>query len=423
MLMIRFLFIFLCLSSLLNADEPIVVNLAATSQLELLSLNITNQSSSFDKEYQQQLQHVLCYDLNHNGKTKVTSKKDVKHILKGTFQAKTLEIHLPSSKKESIPLTGSLAEDRKKIHQLADNIFEALYHEKGIATSRILYTNRFRAGCENNATKWKSEVWESDYDGENARPITKEGGLCVAPSFAPFGKAGSFLYVSYKTGQSKIFLAPLNAPAEKRKITSIRGNQLMPAYSARAKLIAFVSDATGNPEVFLQSFTGKEENAKPWQATFSPDGAQGSPTFSPDGKRFAFVSNKDGKPRIYVMDVPSAKTNIDELKPVLISRQNRDNTCPSWSPDGKKLAYSSISNKTRQIWVYDFTTKKESQLTDGSGHKENPSWAGNSAHLFYDMTTSDQSELYLIHVAQKEPVKITKGAGEKRFPAWIPFSS
>lgn len=421
--MLRFLLFLISFTLIAHAEDPIIVNLSATPTLDLISLQLSSSNSPFDKEYQKQLHNVLIFDLNNNGKTHITEKKEAKFTLKGTLQGKNLELSLPSGKKETVVLCGTLAQDRRKMHQLADAVFAALYHENGIASSRILYTTRFRTGNEHNAAKWKSEVWEADYDGENAHPLTKEGGMCVAPTFAPLGKRGSFFYVSYKTGQSKIFLSPLNHSSEKRKVSQIRGNQLMPAFSPRTKLLAFVSDATGNPEVFIQSFTEKNDESKPWQATFAPQGAQGSPTFSPDGKKLAFVSNKDGVPRIYIMDVPTAHTKITHLKPFLITKQNRDNTSPSWSPDGKKLAFCALTKGIRQLWIYDFMSKKEMQLTEGPGHKENPAWAGNSSHIFYDVTEKNSSDLYFIHLTQREPVKISKGNGDKRFPSWIPFST
>jgi TolB protein len=104
----------------------------------------------------------------------------------------------------------------------------------------------------------------------------------------------------------------------------------------------------------------------------------------------------------------------------LISKQNRENSCPCWSPDGTKLAYSAKTGGIRQIWIYDFATQEERQLTSGPGNKENPYWAPDSHHLVFNSTGEESSELYVVNLSQPDAVRITKGPGKKHYPAWGP---
>ncbi len=305
--------------------------------------------------------------------------------------------------------------------KLPTPFINSFLEKKGIASSHILYTVRNRQG--ENAKDWKTDIWESDYDGANAHQVTKEGVLCVTPTYLPTpgGKhPHHFLYVSYKIGQPKIFASSLKE-AESKRVSFMKGNQLMPVFSPQGDQLAFVSDASGNPEIYVQAFHfEKGLTGQPHQVFASPHGAQASPTFSPDGKKIAFVSNKDGAPRIYSVMIPPRGISPLSVKPTILSKQNKDNTCPAWSPDGAYIAYSSLTKGVRQIWLYEMKTGKEIQLTTGSGHKENPCWASNSTHLVFNSSTSNSSELYLINLHQKEAVKISQGSGEKRFPSWEP---
>jgi len=181
--------------------------------------------------------------------------------------------------------------------------------------------------------------------------------------------------------------------------------------------LAFISDATGRADLFIQKLDASGMLVgKPQQLFSYPGSTQASPTFSPDGSKIAFVSDKDGTPRIYI--IPSEITNNKRAKPVLLTKQNKENTCPNWSPDGKKIAYSAKTNGVRQIWIYDFEAEQELQLTTGPGNKENPCWAPDSLHLVFNSTDPDSTELYLVNLNQPEAVQITKGPGKKHYPTW-----
>lgn len=445
-------FLFFLLFVPLFADEEIVVHLSNEERLAPLYLHpIESKHSGFDANYLHALEKVLHFDLNHNGRTEVVAqtaarKKQVNlekglriferekwralgceyvaktEITNKTFTITLFSVHNGSLKGlEAIPLSGNLDKDRRIIHSIADSMHAALFGVQGICDTRILYTVRTRAGA--SSLDWVTEVWESDYDGANAHQITKHAGLCVTPTYVPSvhgERCHHLLYVCYQVGQPKIYTTSVDNNEAKR-LTYMRGNQLMPVISPQKNQMAFISDITGNPDLFVQDFSLEQGLiGKPRQVFCAAQAAQGTPTYSPDGKQLAFVSNKDGTPRIYVLTIPRAGASIKEINPTLISKQNRNNTCPAWSPDGTKIAYSASTGGVRQIWIYDFTTGKETQLTEGYGHKENPTWAPDSLHLMFNSSTATDSDLFLINLNQKKAVKITNGPGEKRFPAWEP---
>jgi TolB protein len=433
-------------------EEPFVVKLATESSLvPLYLLPLYSTQSDLSSDYLRQLEQILTFDLNHNGSTFVAKRtpdqdqlgqegvfnqlgsainwrnRNIFYVIKVHIQDHNLSVLMLDVQKQglksadSFALTGDLGQDRKQIHRLADTIHKALFGTDGIASTKILYTLKTKNSAD--SSQWTSEVWETDYDGANAHPLTHERSFCVTPVYLP-PKAGyttgGFLYVSYQLGQSKIYLASLKDGVGRRLI-SLRGNQLMPAISAQRDQIAFISDITGNPDLFVQPFSPETGViGKPQQIFSAPQATQGSPTFSPDGKRVAFVSDKDGSPKIYVISIPGPGANLKEIKATLISKSNRENSAPAWSPDGTKLAYCARGKGDRQIWVYDFNTNQEQQLTDGPGHKENPAWAPNSLHLVFNSSDHNKNELFLINLNQAEARQITSGSGEKRFPNWEP---
>lgn len=431
--------------------EALVVELSTEQQRYPLFLaRFEDDCSGLDVQYINQLEKVLQFDLNQSayfqllthtaaraqlasqnieapGVARQWKALNAAYVIKVQLSSRqmrafTLAINAQSLKTfEGFALTGNFNADRQQIHRLADGLIHGLLGCQGIASTHLLYTRKYQA----DGSKWISELWECDYDGANARRILNdENGYCVTPIYMPAKpgyKPTSCFYVSYKIGQPKIFMASLTQEKTQR-LSSLRGNQLMPAIAPKRNKIAFISDITGNPDLFLQDFSPeKGPLGKPRQIFTCKQATQGSPTFSPDGNRIAFVSNKDGSARIYFIPIPSPTAELKDIKATLITKVNRESSAPCWSPDGSKIAFCARNGGTRQIWIYDFDTDEEWQLTDGAENKENPSWAPNSLHLAYNTTTLGKAELYVINLNDRRPFKVEgQLQGEKRFPAWEP---
>ncbi len=411
----------------LFSTEEISIALKTKSGLEKVRIiEVHNNEEPHNSRHFKELKKVLEFDFSNNGYTYLTSEKSSNYDIKILSEKNKFLCSLKDKKLnktyrfEPIYLSGSIDIDRKKIHKLSDSILKKAFGVQGIATTTILYSVRKKSS--KNLNDWFSEIWTSDYDGQNARQITFGEHYNVSPTFIPLKNIEgyqNFLYVSYRKGQPKIFRASFNNPIGKQLFT-LPGNQLLPSVSHDCKMVAFVCDADGRPDLFLQKYTPLGEPiGKPLQLFSSPRATQATSSFSPDGSKLAFLSDKDGSPRIYVIDIPYQGI-VQRPNATLISKHNRQNSSPSWSYDGKKIAYSALTNGVKQLWIYNLETDEEKQLTFSPENKENPRWAPNSLHLIYNTEDGIYSELYIINLNHPNPVQITFGAGQKRFPSWEP---
>ncbi|NGX29366.1 MAG: Dipeptidyl-peptidase 5 [Candidatus Anoxychlamydiales bacterium] len=431
------------------ASTEIEVSLSTKNSIKPLYLSkIFNEGADFENSYLESLASVLKFDLNNSGFTKVLkteyqndfkvshfdtdvafdssfwSNKRIAIVVKSQVMKKTLKTFVYNVgnnilKTFELELTGNLNIDRQKLHSLCDNIQEILFGQKGIFTSKILYSVRSKNELDKKF-KWQSEIWIADIDGENAKKLTDQNSYLVHPIFIPNSK-NEYLYISYLNGPPKIHKSSITNSKESKPIINLRGNQLLPAISKNGDKLAFISDAAGGPDLFLQHFDDNfQPIGKPLQLFSYPRSTQASPTFSPDGQKLAFVSDKDGGVRIYVIAI--SDNAYTRKRPVahLITKKNRENVTPSWSKDGKKLAFSAKINNIRQICIYDFEKDEEWQLTYGANNKENPFWANDNLHIVFNTEDITETELYLININQKEAVKITKNEGKKRFPSFEP---
>jgi TolB protein len=72
----------------------------------------------------------------------------------------------------------------------------------------------------------------------------------------------------------------------------------------------------------------------PRRLTTSP-AIETSPSYSPDGRRIAFTSDRSGAPQLYVMD-------LDGSNQRRISFGQGEYGSPAWSPDGERIAFTNL---------------------------------------------------------------------------------
>ncbi len=122
--------------------------------------------------------------------------------------------------------------------------------------------------------------------------------------------------------------------------------------------IAFVSDRGGD---ILQIWTMKPDGSNPRQLTFGP-GDKTQPKWSPDGRRLLYVT--EGGQDQYGNDLGTdiRIINVDGTGIEWVVHSAGDDSDPTWSPDGRFIAFTSTRvTDSRQVYVFDTSCLEETE--------------------------------------------------------------
>lgn len=148
-------------------------------------------------------------------------------------------------------------------------------------------------------------------------------------------------------------------------------------YSPDGTRIAFASNRSGNPEIWVCGSDGAHCTQ---MTAFNGPFITGTPRWSPDGKRIAFDSAKDGHFGIYVVDGNGGS-------PRRLTDASTTGSIPSWSRDGKWIYFSSGSTGRSEIWKIPNAGGAAHQVTHNGGFVAFESPDGKA--LYYTKTQQD----------------------------------
>lgn len=114
-----------------------------------------------------------------------------------------------------------------------------------------------------------------------------------------------------------------------------------------------------------------------------------SPSWSPNGKQIAYVSFEKKRAGIYLHNVASGgRTLLSEFPGI--------NGAPAWSPDGSKLALVLSKSGAPNIYVMDVGSRHLTQLTKDFYINTEPSWSPDGRSLLFTSNRAGGPQIYQI---------------------------
>ncbi len=153
-------------------------------------------------------------------------------------------------------------------------------------------------------------------------------------------------------------------------------------WSPDGKYIAYISDETGEDEIYIQQQDGKED---PIQLTTDADTYKYRLSWSPDAKKILWA---DKKLRLQYVDVESKEvTLVDQAEAWEFSQY-------AWSPDSRWITFTRPETEHyNRIFIYNLETKEKFAVTDGWYDSSQPSFCDKGEYLFF-VSNRDFNPIY-----------------------------
>jgi len=241
----------------------------------------------------------------------------------------------------------------------------------------------------------ESELWLVRGDGTAAPRYEQVTQRDAKQQWPMWGSDGTSLYfVSDRSGAQNLWMKPAKGDAQ--ALTSFRNGRVMwPTMSANGNTIAFERDFA----VWTYDVASRSAKEVPITVRGAAIGGGtehltltqgfGDLAVSPDGKKLAFTAHGE-------IFAASAADGGDAAR---ITQTTAAEAQPAWSSDSRRLVYTANRDGAWNLYLYDFTTNKETPLTQGRVHSVSPRFSPDGKQVAF---LRDGKELCVVSADTKQ---------------------
>lgn len=210
------------------------------------------------------------------------------------------------------------------------------------------------------------EIYVMNADGSNQINLTNHAGADVEPGWSPDG--AHIAFSSDRDGNSEIYWMNADGSGQKRLTDNAR-RDTHPTWSPDGTQIAFTSELNYSADIFMVDVSKalNTGNASAETNLTNNPAYDQTPAWSPDGRRLAFVSDRSGDLEIYLM-------NGDGSALTRLTNSPGYDADPAWSPDGSQIVFVSQRDGHFEIYLMNADGSDQTRLTNNPDGSVTPIW-------------------------------------------------
>jgi len=279
-------------------------------------------------------------------------------------------------------------------HAIANDIYYTLTGETGIFRSRIAFVADDKGG---------KGIYVMDWDGNRITRLGLKGNTILTPHWSRDGT--KLIYSAERNRQWGIYLVDFISMNE-RKLFFSQGINMAGDFLPEGNDFAFSSSKDGTPDLYIMNL--KDHRIKKMTSSY---GIEISPAVSPDGKYIAFVSDRGGSPQIYTMQRDGSNVRR-------ITFEGSYNTSPAWSPKGDRIVFVGRRG-TNQIFTAKPDGTELTQITT-AGNNEDPSFSPDGRYIAFSSDRDGVKGIYIMRANGESQQRITHKNLRASGPRWSP---